>query len=751
MTSGSASSNEPPFVLATALALASGMAGLCMEGLWRRVLSNVLGDTIVVSSAVILVFFVGLSFGAAYFRKRQMLHRSPWRLYGMLQFGIAVCLVMSLLFSLAGYNLNTEGSSTAIVTLQTFGIVILLVGVPVFLMGGTLLCLIEGAIAEKKRGRISFLYGINTIGGALGIAFVTFHSCYVFGVSWNLKACTAVYGLMGIAGLLYHRFAGRFQPRAAPPAGSSPVSTERLYLPVSHQIGTWATGFVVLGFEFVFLSAYAQVGQNSAWSFGAMLILVISCLGFASLLVSILPFDRQAVLTVMFLAATCGIAAFPSVFFYVTDGLAFESTASGSLSSYMGKLLKTGLLSAGPPLLCAGFITPLIMEDVHANNASGRNLALGRLLCINALGAVMGIAAVQFVLFPLFGLWGACGAISLVSLMGYAVLVVPRIVRAAKGRLGYAGSLIGCAVLCFASLLQSTPQTSLYNGDQLVELRCGADGIVCIKKSEGGHLLLSQNNHYCLSSTEAIFGNLHMGHVPLLLHPAPRETAYIGLATGLTAAAGVKHAGVEEVTVLELSPLVITLSKKHFGAYTDDFHLDPRVSILEADGVHYFASTDREFDVVTGDLFFPWQKGASRLFSREHFANVRSSLRPDGLFCQWLPGWQLNEESLRIIASTFAAAFPHGILIHLPLNDRVAIGLVGRNSHEPFDQIALDALWRSRLSELDLAVEKQTLPADFNATLNQGAIVETVPPYPQLNTMDRPILEPVVIRLEPTF
>ncbi len=751
MVSGSAPSHRTSFALATMLALVSGMAGLCMEGLWERILSNILGDTIVVSSAVILVFFAGLSFGAAYFRKRQTLNRSPWRLYGMLQLGIAVCLIMSLLFSLAGFHLNIERSATAIVTLQILGIVILLVGVPVFLMGGTLLCLIEGAITGEKRGRIPFLYGINTIGGALGIAFVTFHSCYVFGVSWSLKACTAAYGLMGIAGLLYHRSAGRFQSRPASPAPSSTVSPAPLYLPATHQVGTWTIGFVVLGFEFVFLSAYAQVGQNSAWSFGAMLILVISCLGFASLLVAILPFDRQAVLTVMFLAATCGMAAFPSVFFYVTDGLTFESTASGSLSSYMGKLLKTGLLSAGPPLLCAGFITPLIMEDVNVNNAAGRPLALGRLLCINALGAVMGIVAVQFVLFPLFGLWGACGAISFVSLVGCAVLVVPRIVRVSRGRLGYAGSLVGCAVLCLASLLQSPSQTSLYNGEQLVELRCGADGIVCIKRSEQGHLLLSHNNHYCLSSTAASLGNLKMGHVPLLLHPAPRETAYIGLATGLTAAAAVKHVGVDKITVLELSPLVIALSGKHFAAYTGDFHLDARVSIREADGVHYFASTDREFDVVTGDLFFPWQKGASRLFSREHFSNVRSSLRPDGLFCQWLPGWQLNDESLRIIATTFASVFPRGILIHLPLNDRIAVGLVGRNSDEPFDQISLNTLWRSRLAELDLAVEKQTLPVDFSTTLNQGPIVGTVPPSPRLNTMDRPILEPVVIRLEPTL
>ena len=56
------------------------------------------------------------------------------------------------------------------------------------------------------------------------------------------------------------------------------------------------------------------------------------------------------------------------------------------------------------------------------------------------------------------------------------------------------------------------------------------------------------------------------------------------------------------------------------------------------------------FDAIVADLFVPWQAGAASLYAREHFAAVRARLAPGGLFCQWLPLYQLGEGELRVVA-----------------------------------------------------------------------------------------------------
>src|SRR5262249_26300803 len=85
------------------------------------------------------------------------------------------------------------------------------------------------------------------------------------------------------------------------------------------------------------------------------------------------------------------------------------------------------------------------------------------------------------------------------------------------------------------------------------------------------------------------------------------------------------------------------------------------------------------YDVVIGDLFIPWHAGAGNLYAREMLDTVASRLAPGGLYCQWLPLYQLTREEFDVIARTFLAVFPE---VRAWRNDfapeRPVIGLVGR-------------------------------------------------------------------------
>ena len=65
------------------------------------------------------------------------------------------------------------------------------------------------------------------------------------------------------------------------------------------------------------------------------------------------------------------------------------------------------------------------------------------------------------------------------------------------------------------------------------------------------------------------------------------------------------------------------------------------------DARNFLRATSERFDVIVADLFVPWQAGTGALYAREHFEAARAHLAPGGLFCQWLPLYQLGEPSSR--------------------------------------------------------------------------------------------------------
>jgi spermidine synthase len=88
--------------------------------------------------------------------------------------------------------------------------------------------------------------------------------------------------------------------------------------------------------------------------------------------------------------------------------------------------------------------------------------------------------------------------------------------------------------------------------------------------------------------------------------------------------------------------------------------------------------TETRYDVIVADLFHPARDGAGALYTREHFQAVRQRLAGGGLFCQWLPLFQLDEPMLKVIVRTFLEVFPHtrGYLLRLNV-DTPVLGLVG--------------------------------------------------------------------------
>ena len=144
--------------------------------------------------------------------------------------------------------------------------------------------------------------------------------------------------------------------------------------------------------------------------------------------------------------------------------------------------------------------------------------------------------------------------------------------------------------------------------------------------------------------------------MPLLLHPAPRRVAFIGMATGISASAALAL-GAHETSVIELVPEVASMAGKYFAPWNAQLLERDGVRLVVDDGRHYLAASASSFDVIVSDLFIPWHANAGALYSREMYEAAAARLAPGGLFCQWLPLYQLTREEFEVIARTFLSTY----------------------------------------------------------------------------------------------
>ncbi len=151
-----------------------------------------------------------------------------------------------------------------------------------------------------------------------------------------------------------------------------------------------------------------------------------------------------------------------------------------------------------------------------------------------------------------------------------------------------------------------------------------------------------------------------LAHLPLLLHPNPRQVGIVGLGSGVTLASALVHP-VVSVDVVELSPEVVEAS-----TYFEDVNrralADARTRLVRGDGRTHFSFTSRRYDVVISEPSNPWMAGVATLFTQEFFQTVRGRLAPGGIFCQWAHTYDVSDDDLRSIVATFRASFPDGAM-----------------------------------------------------------------------------------------
>lgn len=150
-------------------------------------------------------------------------------------------------------------------------------------------------------------------------------------------------------------------------------------------------------------------------------------------------------------------------------------------------------------------------------------------------------------------------------------------------------------------------------------------------------------------------------------------------------------------------------------------------------------ATNRRFDVIISDLFVPWESLTGYLYTLEHYQIARARLKPDGLFCQWLPLYQIGPEEFERIADSFGSVFPHTTLWWGQIqSNRAIVALVGSSQPLRLNPARLN-LRIQAIQSIEWFSDSYFNTADhlFDLLLGEWAVQNP----PMLNTDEHPWVE----------
>jgi predicted membrane-bound spermidine synthase/tetratricopeptide (TPR) repeat protein len=340
--------------------------------------------------------------------------------------------------------------------------------------------------------------------------------------------------------------------------------------------------------------------------------------------------------------------------------------------------------------------------------------ATGRIYAWNTVGAVAGSLLAGFCFLPWIGMEATLYFAAIVHVIAGSLVVVAASRKTL--RLAWAAAAIGASV--FAPFVLPGWDRELLSGgmykyaaylgegEVLDFLRRGdlifyrEDEVTTVSvKQVGSKISLAVDGKVDATNAGDMLTQRLLAHVPLLLHPNPREACVIGYGSGVTAGSALTH-DIERLDAVEISPGVVEASR----IFERDNHKaleDDRLELHVTDGRNHLLLTDRRYDVIISEPSNPWMSGVSQLFTRDFFELARTRLGPGGLFCQWAHIYNMVPEDLKTIVAGFTDAFPQSALFLINEGD---VLLVGAESELPdIESAALAQRIEERAVAEDLA------------------------------------------------
>ncbi len=690
----------------------SGAAALIYEISWARQIGLLFGHTVHAASVVLASYFFGMAVGYL-LGARWSTRLSPMLGYAIAETVVAVWAIIVpclLAWSEASFIAAwMTNSSHFVQTLSrvVFCFVLLLPGTVALGVTLPMVAMVcsnhgKGQLSDPRNTRrVTRAYAINTTGALVGVLLATFYLLLHLGVTTSsyLAAGLSIF-CSGIA-LLLHRLSPQEADEIAGQAktSSQPHESEsdgnRVPLPFWILVMiAGLSGFVTLGLQVLYTRMFSLVFHNSTYTFGIVIAVFLAALALGAALVGELMKKIAASHLIRWVTGASSLSIVVSTTLFVALTQLEYFSAGESFSSYLIGACGLVSLIVGPPILMLGMLLPLVWKLMGGKAGN----VVGSLTAVNTLAAAGGAMIASFVMLPAIGLWESF--VVMAGMVGVCSLYL-----SARSSRHWRRLVMSILFLVGSTAAINVPREveeaqAESQGERIVQRWNSPYGwIDAVQLDDSEIFKIRQNLHYRFGRTGDNRREFRQAHIPLMLHPDPKEVLFMGLGTGLTAGGSIPHEGIQQIDVVELIPEVVEacrlLAQHNFNIIDH-----PRVKVFIDDCRHYLLGTDRQYDVIVSDLFVPWESESGYLYTTEHYQVARQRLKPGGHFCQWLPMFQLGEEEFEAIANSFASVFPHVTIWWAELHSsKPVIALVGMDTtlHISGEQLSqrLSSLWKN--------------------------------------------------------
>lgn len=663
-------------VLFSALFLISGIAALIYQVIWIRLLEQYFGVTMIAVTLIVAAFMAGLGLGSLVGGRIARRVRSALAAFGFVELGIGLFGVFSpALISQVG--IATAGSSYEVVFIFSF----LLLLLPTFLMGMTLPLLSQGLIdrAEISGQVIGLLYGINTLGSALGSLLAAYVLIGQLGLDGTARAACLLNLSVAVSALAMTRRdrSARPAPEEAP---AQPAGQDARWGYGRILFASFLVGFLGLGYEMLWVRLLGVINKNTVYSYPSMLAVFLLGLAIGGYYWG-RKADRAADPTRLFVKIELGLALTAALTFLVlgivltNDGGAawlragFETiqrppppliyTEEGRLTVYFGRLVR-GLFEYFAPILLLVFPACLVMGGglpvldriaIESPQVAGRRV--GDIHLANILGSVFGTLVTSFVLLEFLG-----SELTFKILVGLSLVFPPLYLTTRHGSLRQWKALALPTILTVAVLFILPGRAVFYTA--LYETGTGARAII----HESGDSVLAISMHgqsddpawlWIGGQTNSMFpsaGRYENNALVCAGASRPERILVIGFGGGHTAALLAHVPDVQEIVIVELmedlGPFLVDNIPTAAAILADE-----RVEYRIDDGRRYlYANPQARFDLISIDPLRRFTAGHNSLYSREALRLYQSHLTPNGVLCLW-------HDEQHLIPHTLAQVFPH--------------------------------------------------------------------------------------------
>lgn len=380
--------------------------------------------------------------------------------------------------------------------------------------------------------------------------------------------------------------------------------------------------------------------------------------------------------------------------------------------------------------MLVGLEIPLLLR-ILKDRIEFRDL-VSQILSLDYLGALAASILFPLVLVPklglirsafLFGLLNVAVAIWGTYIFGSS-LKAARLVRLQC----FVAAVLLLLGVVFSDRLATFTEQALYTDDIILARSSPYQRIVLTRKH--GDLRLFLSGHLQFSSADEYRYHEALVFPGLLSVPSPKRVLVLGGGDGLAVRELLKHPGVEQITLVDLDPMMVRLfsstplltdlNKKAFS--------DPRVRVVHADAFVWLNENRETFDFAVVDFPDPSNFSVGKLYTTSFYRRLAARLAAPGRFVVQSTSPLFARRSYWCIAETIKAT-GHQIRpyhVYVPSFGEWGFILASREAFEaprtlpPFLSGNLRFLNDSALASLfEFAGDMTPLAAEVNRLNNQ--------------------------------